>query len=60
MKQFDFKANNVPVLATTEVLVVGSGTAGTAAETSVAESVIPRGFDVGKLRATLSENGVIL
>ena len=31
MKQFDFEIKNVPVLKRTEVLVVGSGTAGVAA-----------------------------
>lgn len=38
MKQFDFEAKNVPVLANTEVLVIGSGTAGIAAAVSSARN----------------------
>ena len=38
MKQFDFEAKNVPVLASTEVLVVGSGTAGISAAVASARS----------------------
>ena len=38
MQQFDFEAKNVPVLATTEVLVIGSGTAGISAAVASARS----------------------
>ena len=58
MEQYNFEIKNVPILARTEVLVVGSGTAGVSAALSVKNSIDLRRLEITELQAGLGKLGV--